>query len=152
MHLAAALHAGMLFCALTGELLNARLAEVKAHLKGKKFGRARGELRRARSRCFGHRAWSCCRWPCGTVHGSPPTFLLLHVLTSRCHCPAPLLPPSAARFEADEQELLEEPSLGGSDMVRACAAAAVQEQRLPGAPVASRGLAAGLPCQRPTAR
>ncbi|KAL4450752.1 hypothetical protein ABPG77_001108 [Micractinium sp. CCAP 211/92] len=48
---------GMLFCALTGELLNARLHEVKAHLKGRKFGRAR------------------------------------------------------ERFEADEQELLEEPDL-----------------------------------------
>lgn len=34
---------GMLFCALTGELLNARLHEVKQHMKGKKFGRARGE-------------------------------------------------------------------------------------------------------------
>jgi len=34
---------GMLFCALTGELLNARLQEVKAHMKGRKFGRARGE-------------------------------------------------------------------------------------------------------------
>lgn len=33
----------MLFCALTGELLNARLNEVKAHLKGRKFGRAKGE-------------------------------------------------------------------------------------------------------------
>lgn len=36
---------GMLFCALTGELLNARLEEVKAHLKGRKFGRAKGERR-----------------------------------------------------------------------------------------------------------
>lgn len=34
----------MLFCALTGELLNARLEEVKAHLKGRKFGRAKGRL------------------------------------------------------------------------------------------------------------
>ncbi len=33
----------MLFCALTGELLNARIEEVKQHMKGKKFGRARGE-------------------------------------------------------------------------------------------------------------
>ncbi|KAL4433825.1 hypothetical protein ABPG75_000266 [Micractinium tetrahymenae] len=32
---------GMLFCALTGELLNARVHEVKAHLKGRKFGRAK---------------------------------------------------------------------------------------------------------------
>ncbi|PRW57912.1 Surfeit locus 2 [Chlorella sorokiniana] len=53
---------GMLFCALTGELLNARLNEVKHHLKGKKFARAK------------------------------------------------------ERFEGDEQELLEEPELEGSDM------------------------------------
>ena len=33
----------LLFCALTGELLNARLGEVKQHLKGRKFGRAKGE-------------------------------------------------------------------------------------------------------------
>ena len=38
-----------LFCALTGELLNARLAEVKLHLRGKKFARAQGAgLRGAR--------------------------------------------------------------------------------------------------------
>ncbi|KAI7841759.1 hypothetical protein COHA_004625 [Chlorella ohadii] len=52
----------MLFCALTGELLNARLHEVKHHLKGKKFARAK------------------------------------------------------ERFQADEQELLEEPEVEGDDM------------------------------------
>lgn len=45
---------GMLFCALTGELLNARLEEVKQHLKGKKFGRAKGEQQR------GRRGWQPC--------------------------------------------------------------------------------------------
>ena len=34
---------GMLFCALTGELLGARLEEIKHHLKGRKWARAKGE-------------------------------------------------------------------------------------------------------------
>lgn len=39
---------GMLFCALTGELLNARIEEVKQHMKGKKFGRARDRFQQDR--------------------------------------------------------------------------------------------------------
>ncbi|KAL4852986.1 Surfeit locus protein 2 [Chlorella vulgaris] len=38
----------MLFCALTGELLNARLAEVKQHMKGKKFNRAKDRFQEDR--------------------------------------------------------------------------------------------------------
>lgn len=103
-----------LYCALTCQLLGKSLDAVRQHMRGKKFQRAKGALQ-----ClFGGFARQFCR--CSIVmqllaqcsHTTAALLLLMGLDTGvavRRHDPVPAA--TAERYQNDELELMEEPSL-----------------------------------------